>query len=322
MSNSILIVGTGPGIGQAAAERFGRAGWRVFLTGRNATRLGILRDELAAQGIEAHALPADATDPAALRAAMAEADRLAEGLSAVHYNAAVVRQQDLFSMTDSEVVEDLAINVAGGLHVIRAAVATFGTRGGTILVTGGGLGIEPHAAYASLGLGKAALRNVVQGLAGPLAERGIRIALATVATLVNPGSAEARDVAETLWHLATDAEPAWEVSYPAQPAVSTASPLTLIAKLTAKPEQAAALGEDLRGLIAPTLAEEGALSYRLHRDQDDQAVWILYETWRSRADLDAHFRQPYTRAVMARFPERLAKEMELTFCSEVTSPDA
>lgn len=46
--------------------------------------------------------------------------------------------------------------------------------------------VSPHAGYASLGLGKAALRNVVEGLAGPLAERGIRIAVATIATLVGP----------------------------------------------------------------------------------------------------------------------------------------
>jgi quinol monooxygenase YgiN len=47
-------------------------------------------------------------------------------------------------------------------------------------------------------------------------------------------------------------------------------------------------------------------------------VWILYESWRSRADLDAHFEQPYTRAMLARFPELLASEMELTFCTLVS----
>lgn len=42
--------------------------------------------------------------------------------------------------------------------------------------------------------------------------------------------------------------------------------LTLIARLTAKPDQAEALGNGLRGLIAPTLQEEGAIGYVLHRD--------------------------------------------------------
>lgn len=87
--------------------------------------------------------------------------------------------------------------------------------------------------------------------------------------------------------------------------------------ITAKPEMAEALGEGLRALITPTLAEEGAIEYRLHRDNDDPNVWMLYETWRSRADLDAHFEQPYTKAKLERFPDLLAREMELTFATAV-----
>ncbi|AYM14178.1 Antibiotic biosynthesis monooxygenase [Agrobacterium fabacearum S56] len=95
--------------------------------------------------------------------------------------------------------------------------------------------------------------------------------------------------------------------------------LTLIARLTAKPGCAATLGEALQALVLPTRAEGGSIDYHLHRDNHDPSVWILYENWRSRADLDAHFEQPYTKAVMARFPELLAREMELTFCT-MTSP--
>jgi quinol monooxygenase YgiN len=93
--------------------------------------------------------------------------------------------------------------------------------------------------------------------------------------------------------------------------------LTLIARLTARPETSEDLGNGLRQLIAPTLSEEGAIGYVLHRDNDDANVWVLYETWRSRADLDAHFEQPYTKAMMVRFPDLLASEMELTFATAI-----
>jgi quinol monooxygenase YgiN len=93
--------------------------------------------------------------------------------------------------------------------------------------------------------------------------------------------------------------------------------LTLIARLTARPETSEDLGNGLRQLIAPTLSEEGAIGYVLHRDNDDANVWVLYETWRSRADLDAHFEQPYTKAMMARLPDLLAREMELTFATAI-----
>jgi NADP-dependent 3-hydroxy acid dehydrogenase YdfG len=315
MIKSIMIIGAGPGIGQAVANRFGREGWSVVLTGRKAERLDALATQLSEQGTAAHAVPADATDPHGLRAAIAEADRLTGGLTAIHFNAAVVRQQDLFSMHDEDIESDLSINVAAGLHAIRAAVAQFGDRGGTILVTGGGLGITPHKSYASLGVGKAALRNIVQALAEPLADKGIRIAIATVATLVSPGSVEAKSVADTFWSLANDPNAPLEAIYP-QPAAPLDA-LTLIARLTARPEHAEALGEGLRALIAPTASEAGSLGYTLHRDNDDPNVWILYETWTSRAALDAHFEQPYTRAMLARFPDLLAKEMELSFATAI-----
>jgi NAD(P)-dependent dehydrogenase (short-subunit alcohol dehydrogenase family) len=314
MDKSIMIIGAGPGIGQSVARRFGREGWRVVLAGRSRERLTGLVAELAGDGVVAQAIAADATHPTALRAAVAEADRLTGGLTAVHFNAAVVRQQDLFSMTDTEVDQDLAINIAGGLH--RAAVGRFEGRGGTILVTGGGLGVTPHSSWASLGVGKAGLRNIVQGLAEPLAQQGVRIATVTVSTLVSPGSREAEDVADAFWRLATDANAPWEVVYPAPQ--ETSDQLTLIARLTARPEAAEALGDGLRRLIAPTLREDGARGYALHRDNDDPNVWILYETWRSRADLEAHFGQPYTKAMMDRFPELLARDMELTYATAVT----
>lgn len=214
MSGAVLIVGAGPGIGLAAAERFGREGWTVVLGARNPRALDAMVARLVGQGLDAHGLIVDATDAAAVQSAVRNADRLTGGLTTVLYNAAVVRQQDLFSMTDAEVSADVAVNITGGLNTIRAAESVFAERGGTILVTGGGLALSPHAGWASLGLGKAALRNLVEGLAPDLDQRGIRIAIATVATLVAPDSAEATGVAETLWALASDPSTGWERTYP------------------------------------------------------------------------------------------------------------
>lgn len=213
--SAMLIVGAGPGIGEAAAERFGREGWTVVLASRSPRTLDPMVARLVAQGVDAHALVIDATDAEAVRNGVRAADRLAGGLAAVLYNAATVRRQDLFSMTDAEIEADLAVNIAGGLHTIRAATELFRDRGGAILVTGGGLALSPHAEWASLGLGKAALRNVVEGLAPALRERNVRIGLVTVATLVAPASVEATGVADAFWDLASDASAGWERTYPA-----------------------------------------------------------------------------------------------------------
>ena len=46
MTKTILITGATAGFGRAAAQRFGKAGWRVIGTGRRGDRLRALADEL------------------------------------------------------------------------------------------------------------------------------------------------------------------------------------------------------------------------------------------------------------------------------------
>ena len=69
MPQTILIFGFGPGISAAVAEKFGAAGFSVALIARNEQRLAAGVSALKAKGITAAAFPADAPDPAAIRAA-------------------------------------------------------------------------------------------------------------------------------------------------------------------------------------------------------------------------------------------------------------
>lgn len=68
MSKAIVIVGFGPGTATAVAERFGREGFSVALVGRSEERLARGVSALKARGINTFAFPADAADPAAIRA--------------------------------------------------------------------------------------------------------------------------------------------------------------------------------------------------------------------------------------------------------------
>lgn len=89
--------------------------------------------------------------------------------------------------------------------------------------------------------------------------------------------------------------------------------LTLIATLKAKPGLGDELGALLKPLIAPTRQEPGCISYDLHRSSTDGNVWVFYENWRSRADLDAHLASPHLTAVVAELPRLLADELKLDF---------
>ena len=63
MGKTILVVGFGPGISTAVAEKFGSSGFSVALVARNEERLAAGVKALKAKGIEAAAFPADAATP-------------------------------------------------------------------------------------------------------------------------------------------------------------------------------------------------------------------------------------------------------------------
>ncbi len=60
MSKSIMVVGAGPGIGQAVGARFGREGWTVILASRSSDRLTGLVAQLVSEGITAYGVVTDA----------------------------------------------------------------------------------------------------------------------------------------------------------------------------------------------------------------------------------------------------------------------
>ncbi|USI74659.1 putative quinol monooxygenase [Sphingomonas morindae] len=62
----------------------------------------------------------------------------------------------------------------------------------------------------------------------------------------------------------------------------------IVAILTAKPGQAAALRALLDGMIAPSRAEQGNLRYDLWQDQADDARFVLDELYRDADAVAAH----------------------------------
>ncbi len=54
--------------------------------------------------------------------------------------------------------------------------------------------------------------------------------------------------------------------------------------------------EELWKLIEPTRAEEGNISYNMHRDKKNPQTFVFYEHWRSQEDIDKHLEMPYLKA--------------------------
>lgn len=182
-----LIVAAGPGVGASLARRLGREGYSVSLLARNESRLAELGTSLQAEGITAGWTGCDVTDDAELTAAVTRFGAFADRLDVVHFNAVAFRAGTATELSAAALLADLAVGTASLLTVVSAALP-FLQPGGCVLATGGGAADSPMASAASLGVQKAALRNLIAVLDADLRRRGVRAASMTVRGVIAPGT--------------------------------------------------------------------------------------------------------------------------------------
>lgn len=176
MANSIVVVGFGPGISAAVAEKFGASGLSVALVARNEARLAEGASALEAKGIKAAAFPADASDPEALRAALAKVRSTLGPVSVIHWNAYGGGEAGDVLTTDPLAVRGVFdVAIVGLLAAVQDSLADLRASKGAVLVTNGAFGdVDPRidafavsAKFMGLALANAAKHKLV----GLLAER-------------------------------------------------------------------------------------------------------------------------------------------------------
>jgi quinol monooxygenase YgiN len=88
-------------------------------------------------------------------------------------------------------------------------------------------------------------------------------------------------------------------------------PLTVVARLRARPGQETELRHQLQRLVTPTRAEPGCVTYELNESQNEPGHFLFYEVWKSDADLDQHFQTAHMKAIGKVLPQLLAAPMDL-----------
>lgn len=205
-----LSIGSGPGMGQATAERFAKEGFRVILSARDESKTQRLVEELKAKGYDAEARRVDASDPASVATLVADVEKRFGRIDVLHYNAASMRKATLGAQPAETFNSDLAANIGGAQVAAQAAAPQMLERGaGSILLTGGGFALQPSPDYLSLSIGKAGIRALAHGLFEPFAAQGVHVATVTVAAFVDAGSKDADAVAEQFWQLHSQPRGAW-----------------------------------------------------------------------------------------------------------------
>lgn len=210
--NLCIIVGAGPGVGQAVALRFGREGYQLALVARRAEVLATVVAELRSLGCAADGFAADAGDDAALCGALdLIRSRLGEP-GVLVYNASAGALGVPSQVDPGRLVADLRVSVVGALVATQQVIPAMHVRGeGTILFTGGGLALNPWPQAASLAIGKAGLRNLAYSLGAELEPLGIHVATVTIAGAVRQGTHFDPDlIADAYWRLHSQPRGQWE----------------------------------------------------------------------------------------------------------------
>lgn len=97
--------------------------------------------------------------------------------------------------------------------------------------------------------------------------------------------------------------------------------VVVVAIATAREGAADQAEELLRAVIPPTHAEDGCITYALHRDASDPHRFVLIERWSSREALDRHLASDHIAAFAAGLGEVRGAPSQVLFLEPVPIGD-
>jgi short-subunit dehydrogenase len=185
-----VVIGAGPGIGQAVALAFAYEGFNVSLMSRRPEKLAEACATIRQKtGRHADSHRCDASSEASVRSALAHARKQLGDPEVLVFNAVTHAMGRPTTIPLDRLIAEFQANVGGALVAAKdVAPAMRAKKRGTILFTGGGFAHEPAADFASLSLDKAALRSLTYTLAQELGADGIHVATVTVYGFVQTGT--------------------------------------------------------------------------------------------------------------------------------------
>jgi short-subunit dehydrogenase len=216
-----IVIGAGPRIGRAVAERFGQEGFRLALIARRGERLRRVATALGRAGVPAVSAEADAGDPKALRSALEELIGEHGDPQVLVYNAAADPAGRPSTLDLGTLGDALSVHVGGLLTSTQTVLPAMREHGrGTIIATGAGVALDPRPEETATAVGKAAARALLLALAKEVEFDGVHVALVTVMGSVAHGTAfNPASIAEAFWTLHTEPSGAWrtEVLFSGRP---------------------------------------------------------------------------------------------------------
>lgn len=173
MTDTILIVGAGPGLGAAIGRRFQREGFNIALASRSQDKVNAV-----ASGIPgAKGYACDATDEASVKALYEQVTADMGAPNCVVFNASGRVRKSILDIDAGEFQAAWQASCLGGFIVGRdAARLMVPGDGGTILFTGATASVKSNANSAGFAVGKFGLRALSFSMARELGPKGVHVA--------------------------------------------------------------------------------------------------------------------------------------------------
>ncbi|KAE8406385.1 hypothetical protein BDV37DRAFT_243096 [Aspergillus pseudonomiae] len=216
-SRTLLLIGSGPGIGVAVASLFAQKRFDyIALFARNASQLQADKERILSAAAEAgrqvnvRTWKVDITDLDQFKTALAEVQSFGT-LECVYFNAARVAGSNFFDFPIEDIELDLKLSVTAFYVAAQWAIpilaSTMQKNPGTgfkptFLVTSSLLPVDPIPELFSLSMAKAAQANMVKSLQKFVA-KGTHVGMVVVGGIVSPDSEfmNPTTIAQQAWEL-------------------------------------------------------------------------------------------------------------------------
>lgn len=96
--------------------------------------------------------------------------------------------------------------------------------------------------------------------------------------------------------------------------------VTVIATFKAKAGMEETVEDAIKALVEPTRAESGCINYDLHQAADDPSIFMLYENWVSKAELDKHLAMPYLKDFLGKADGILKEPVDIALWEMISEP--
>lgn len=217
MKKTLILIGSGKGLGNAVAKEFATHDFRVVLAARNEEHLKEYVREFRGLGYEASYKVADAAKPETLTAAIKAVEEEFGAPDALVYNVGITVSDGDRPITSELLMERYQVDAASAYHAaVTVATDEFAAKKGAIIFTGGGFAktFQPIMSLKPLCIDKAALNAMNIILHHEMKPRGIFVGSILVSSVIDPADKRyAPDViAKEYWKMYTLRQE-YEVAY-------------------------------------------------------------------------------------------------------------